>query len=96
MVETLVSRYGEYWAITRDDEHRLVHIPTGMELAPANYKLPWTTAHKRRAAKLLAAQGDVWNFDRTVASDGLHPTTINALERWREVEAVVCRKGRPA
>lgn len=94
MQATEVARYGEYWAITTDEDHRLVHIPTGMELAPANYKLPWTTTRKRRAAKLLAKQGEIWNFDRTTAGDGLNPVMIKALEHWKLVEAQVCKGGK--
>lgn len=95
MRETEVARYGEYWAITTDDAHRLVHIPTGMEFAPASSGAPWTEARKRRAAKLLAGQGELWNFDHAIAIDRMHPVMIKALEHWQLVEHLVCApKGR--
>lgn len=84
--------YGPYWAVLNKHENNpqgasLTHTPTGLHLEPSNWHRRFYVADMRRAAIMLAEQGDCWNFGRETSKDGKSPEMRLAYDNWM----LVCR-----
>lgn len=80
---------GKWFVIVREGYggHSLRHVVTGLKMVPPSFKTRWRYTEMRRAAKLLAAQGDEpWSRLTPEASrDGKHPDLLAAYAGWMRV-----------
>ena len=80
--------FGPYWCVTLRSAGfpaSLTHIPSGLALSPHWTEKSWGVRLMERAARLLAAQGEVWNLTREQSKDLKGPKMLACRQAWEDV-----------